>query len=84
MRTFKRQIGAVFLTRGLQFGAGPAPLPTPVLERGAAVRTNRFHQSLIRSSVEALNFLCEFYFCKILPRQDEVLGIYNTNLERLS
>ena len=26
----------------LEFGAGPAGLPTPVLERGAAVRVSRF------------------------------------------
>ena len=43
-------------------GAGPAPLATRVLERGAAVRTTGFHQSLIRSSLEALNVLYQISF----------------------
>ena len=74
----------MFLTRSLQYGAGPAPLPTTVLERGAAVRTTGFHQSLIRSSIEALSFLQEISFCTIFPIRNDVLGIENTNMERLS
>lgn len=34
------------LTENLKFGAGPAPLPTPVLEKGAAVSIFGVHVSL--------------------------------------
>lgn len=39
---FLRTTSDEFLIDRLKFGAGPAGIPTPVLERGAAVRVWRF------------------------------------------
>ena len=39
---FLRTTSDGFLIDRLKFGAGPAGIPTPVLERGAAVRVSRF------------------------------------------
>lgn len=39
---FQKPRSDEFLIDRLKFGAGPAGLPTPVLERGAAVRVPRF------------------------------------------
>ena len=68
------------LTESLKFGAGPAPLPTPVLEKGAAVRISLSVLSLLHQTSSPGICSGNAYYVDVFG----LLHRSSTDIERLS